>query len=173
MNCSLFSSSAPTYLTEELVSTVAHNCHGKRKRLAAKEITSRQKKKPCELSSTGNAGQSPPSCTVSVPSSSAASSISSAAVPSSSAGVSGKAIESFSAYHKLTGHQWYDEIEYYNYKNPVFSMNTGHFTQVVWKSTTKLGCGVATKSGKTYVVARYYPPGNYNNQYRQNVMREK
>ena len=29
-----------------LKSTVAHNCHSKRKRLAAKEITSRQKKKP-------------------------------------------------------------------------------------------------------------------------------
>ncbi|KAL9981246.1 hypothetical protein ACROYT_G009921 [Oculina patagonica] len=68
---------------------------------------------------------------------------------------------------------WYDEIKYYNYNNPGFSMKTGHFTQVVWRSTTKLGCGVKSNNGKTYVVARYYPPGNYNNQYRQNVMWRK
>ncbi|XP_020602919.1 uncharacterized protein LOC110041939 [Orbicella faveolata] len=68
-----------------------------------------------ELSSTGNAGQSPPSCTV--PSSSAASSFSSAAVHfsnaialSSSACVSGKAIKSFSAYREWKGHQWKEHV---------------------------------------------------------------
>lgn len=37
----------------------------------------------------------------------------------------------------------------------------GHYTQAVWKSTTKVGMASATdSSGRTYVVARYSPPGN-------------
>merc|ERR1711933_426058 len=39
--------------------------------------------------------------------------------------------------------QWYNEIKDYNWSNAVFAMNTGHFTQVVWKSSTQLGIGVA------------------------------
>jgi len=38
---------------------------------------------------------------------------------------------------------------------------TGHFTQQIWKSTTKMGCGKASSSnGKTYVACNYDPPGN-------------
>jgi hypothetical protein len=38
----------------------------------------------------------------------------------------------------------------------------GHYTQVVWPTTTKFGMGQATGSnGWTYVVARYSPQGNY------------
>ncbi|KAL0939578.1 pathogenesis-related protein [Colletotrichum truncatum] len=41
-------------------------------------------------------------------------------------------------------------------------MGFGHYTQAVWKSTTKVGMAFATDSkGATYVVARYSPPGNY------------
>ncbi|KAH7121651.1 CAP domain-containing protein [Dactylonectria macrodidyma] len=41
-------------------------------------------------------------------------------------------------------------------------MNFGHYTQVVWGSTTKLGMATATGSnGEVYVVARYTLPGNY------------
>ena len=38
----------------------------------------------------------------------------------------------------------------YDYGNPGFKGGTGHFTQVVWKSSTKLGIGVArnTMNGK-------------------------
>ncbi|KAK7422176.1 hypothetical protein QQZ08_009644 [Neonectria magnoliae] len=37
----------------------------------------------------------------------------------------------------------------------------GHYTQIVWSSTTKVGMAIATGSnGYTYVVARYSPPGN-------------
>ena len=45
--------------------------------------------------------------------------------------------------------------------------------QVVWKSTRQLGVGIATiKRGfwtKTYVVARYTPPGNYWGRFKQEV----
>ncbi|KPM45214.1 hypothetical protein AK830_g1354 [Neonectria ditissima] len=37
----------------------------------------------------------------------------------------------------------------------------GHYTQIVWKSSTKVGMAVASGNGQTYVVARYSPAGNY------------
>ncbi|KAG0169760.1 hypothetical protein DFQ30_003266 [Apophysomyces sp. BC1015] len=39
---------------------------------------------------------------------------------------------------------WYSEVKDYDYSNPGFSGKTGHFTQLVWKSTTEIGCGVKT-----------------------------
>ena len=78
---------------------------------------------------------------------------------------------------------WYCEVDDYK-KNPgVFSSNVGHFTQVsalkstrlrrkkvfraplqvVWKSTERVGFGIATgRDGTTRVVANYAPGGNFN-----------
>jgi hypothetical protein len=36
----------------------------------------------------------------------------------------------------------------------------GHFTQVVWKSTQKVGCAVARDARREVWVCNYYPPGN-------------
>jgi uncharacterized protein YkwD len=47
--------------------------------------------------------------------------------------------------------------------------NAGHYTQVVWKSTTHVGVGVARNGNKTVVVANYHPPGNWQGQFRNNV----
>lgn len=74
---------------------------------------------------------------------------------------------------------WYSEIQDYDYNNPVFSDSTGHFTQVVWKSTTKVGCGAApgpaTIEGKkydgVYVVCQYSPAGNGEGQFADNVLK--
>ena len=48
----------------------------------------------------------------------------------------------------------------------------GHFTQVVWKTSKKLGIAKARspKSGKTIVVANYEPAGNWVGQYKENVL---
>ncbi|CAF1421635.1 unnamed protein product [Adineta ricciae] len=66
---------------------------------------------------------------------------------------------------------WYDEIKNYDYSNPGFAMNTGHFTQVVWKDTNKLGIGVVfVPDRKIIVVGRYSPPGNVPDQFTENVL---
>ena len=36
----------------------------------------------------------------------------------------------------------------------------GHYTQMVWNSTTEIGCGYATNDRSTYFVCRYSPAGN-------------
>ena len=58
--------------------------------------------------------------------------------------------------------QWYDEVEWYDYNNPeVSSHETGHFTQVVWASTTEVGCGIARCDRSGVVVCQYRPSGGY------------
>lgn len=68
---------------------------------------------------------------------------------------------------------WYRKIESYNWNNPYYSS----FSQVVWKSTTDMGTGIATDGKRTIVVTAYSPPGNIlgeNGKYfAENVSRKK
>lgn len=85
--------------------------------------------------------------------------------------------------HRDAFQDWYSEVRNYpDYNNPVFvsqgSGVNGHFTQVVWKDSRQLGCGVATckmeaevtRNGQTVKqlidgtqwVCRYLPAGNNN-----------
>ncbi|XP_060743217.1 Golgi-associated plant pathogenesis-related protein 1 [Tachysurus vachellii] len=72
-----------------------------------------------------------------------------------------------SAPKKLTGDEpvdnWYSEIKDYNFSNPGFASNTGHFTQVVWKSSKEVGVGLATDGKTVFVVGQYEPAGNISN----------
>uniref|UniRef100_A0A3P9CQT9 SCP domain-containing protein n=1 Tax=Maylandia zebra TaxID=106582 RepID=A0A3P9CQT9_9CICH len=47
-----------------------------------------------------------------------------------------------------------------------------HFTQVVWKSSTQLGVGIATDGNTVFVVGQYRPAGNITNAgyYQKNVL---
>ena len=69
---------------------------------------------------------------------------------------------------------WYSEIEKYNFTDPGFTLDTAHFTQIIWKETTKIGCGASVESdGVTYkVVCNYYKAGNIVNStfYEENVL---
>lgn len=67
---------------------------------------------------------------------------------------------------------WYDEISDYDYSNPGFSEEAGHFTQLVWKSSTQVGCGVKTcdNAWGDYVVCSYSPAGNVIGDFDSNVM---
>ncbi|KAF4524070.1 hypothetical protein B566_EDAN013018, partial [Ephemera danica] len=64
---------------------------------------------------------------------------------------------------------WYDEVKNYNHSYPVFGMNTGHFTQVVWKSTTEMGIAIMKAGNGVFVVANYSPHGNMQGQFQANV----
>ena len=67
---------------------------------------------------------------------------------------------------------WYDEIKNYDFSNPGFASNTGHFTQVIWKKSSEIGLGMAkSESGKTYFVAHYLPAGNILGEFDKNVIK--
>ncbi|KAL5254582.1 hypothetical protein ACHWQZ_G014133 [Mnemiopsis leidyi] len=70
---------------------------------------------------------------------------------------------------------WYDEVKKYSYIFPGFSKKTGHFTQVVWKDTTKVGMAIAKDSEKAFVCANYAPQGNVlaRSEFKKNVKRKK
>ncbi|KAG0222428.1 CAP domain-containing protein [Mortierella sp. GBAus27b] len=71
---------------------------------------------------------------------------------------------------------WYDEEKKYDYNQPGFSGDTGHFTQVVWKGTKSVGCAkkFCAESNWNIYVCEYDPPGNMvddgNKSFRQNVL---
>lgn len=71
---------------------------------------------------------------------------------------------------------WLSEFPYYDYagNSCASGQQCGHYTQIVWRGTQELGCGIANCStgspfgasfpNWTIVVCNYSPPGNYNGQ---------
>lgn len=57
---------------------------------------------------------------------------------------------------------WYDEISKYDYSNPGYSGPTGHFTQLIWKDTTQVGCYEVkcNNEWRQYTICEYSPRGN-------------
>jgi uncharacterized protein YkwD len=53
---------------------------------------------------------------------------------------------------------WFSEMN--NYHGQTDAPTAGHYTQVVWNSTTSVGCGTATNATWDFLVCRYNPPGN-------------
>lgn len=68
---------------------------------------------------------------------------------------------------------WYDEVDLYDYQSGKFSAATGHFTQLVWKSTKRVGCAKAISRGSSgagvYLVCNYDEPGNFLGEFQANV----
>lgn len=74
---------------------------------------------------------------------------------------------------------WWEEFKLYR-KGMDFTEQTGHYTQVAWKATRKIGCGVAlcpaaqlglggTFKQARFVVCEYFPPGNVIGSFRGQV----
>jgi len=80
--------------------------------------------------------------------------------------------------------QWYNEVgECTNFpgctETGAFTSGTGHFTALVWKGVTKIGCAVSnTKatsgrfSGYYFYVCRYWPAPNMRGQFTTNVFKK-
>ncbi|CAF4716134.1 unnamed protein product, partial [Rotaria sp. Silwood2] len=68
---------------------------------------------------------------------------------------------------------WYAEVALYDYNKPGYNKSIGHFSQIVWKDTERLGVGYATarEGRKMFVVAQYGPPGNYDFEFSTCVLR--
>lgn len=66
---------------------------------------------------------------------------------------------------------WGAERTKFDFNNGGFSMNTGHFTQVVWKDATKVGCGITKCSNGvgSFIACEYQVFGNMGGQFRKQV----
>jgi pathogenesis-related protein 1 len=63
---------------------------------------------------------------------------------------------------------WVKENQYYNYATNTCAAGRvcGHYTQVVWRSSTAIGCARVdcVNNAGVFIVCSYNPPGNYNGQ---------
>lgn len=65
---------------------------------------------------------------------------------------------------------FYSEWSLYDYNKPGFSMQTGHWTQNIWRSTREIGVGIAKNTiGNLVVTVQFNPHGNVQGQYTYNV----
>ncbi len=73
--------------------------------------------------------------------------------------------------HEQQAAGWIDERRYYIHDRFPYVSTTGrwqdvgHYTQIIWRDTTRLGCGIATGGNRDYVVCRYSAPGNVSGQF--------
>ncbi|UBU13065.1 CAP family protein [Nonomuraea gerenzanensis] len=70
--------------------------------------------------------------------------------------------------------EWYGEVKYYDFNKAEFTPQSGHFTQLVWKASTKVGIGRVsgqTSEGlETYIVFVFEPRGNMKGSFAANVL---
>ncbi|GLH15865.1 Venom allergen 5 [Gryllus bimaculatus] len=64
---------------------------------------------------------------------------------------------------------WYNEMKDFEFGSEPRSLKSGHFTQVIWKGSRKLGIGRARDGGRVLIVANYDPRGNFIGQFSANV----
>jgi len=69
---------------------------------------------------------------------------------------------------------WYNEVSKYDFNNPGFVSGTGHFTCLVWKSSTRfaLGISINNQTQSAIITMNTAPPGNVQGQFEMNVLPE-
>lgn len=68
---------------------------------------------------------------------------------------------------------WGNERDKYDWDEPEFSKETGHFTQLVWVNTTDVGCGRRLCGERGwYLACEYWPRGNVAGQFKEEVGKE-
>jgi hypothetical protein len=67
---------------------------------------------------------------------------------------------------------WYNEISSYDFSNPGFSVETGHFTCLVWAASTNFAISISIDEDTTAadIVLNTSPPGNIDGEYETNVL---
>ena len=70
---------------------------------------------------------------------------------------------------------WYNEINNYKFGSNKYQSGTGHFTQMIWKETRRIGFGYlrSQNNNNIYFLALYYPPGNKLFEFKKNVINNK
>ncbi|KAM0430995.1 hypothetical protein ACHAPT_005629 [Fusarium lateritium] len=69
---------------------------------------------------------------------------------------------------------WGEERDNYDFDKGEFSKKTGHFTQLVWRDTTDVGCGRKLCGERGwYLVCEYWPRGNVIGRFTDQVYKEE
>lgn len=55
---------------------------------------------------------------------------------------------------------WASEARNYSYQTNSCQGRCGHYTQLIWRDTKRVGCGAASRDGTEVWVCNYDPPGN-------------
>jgi uncharacterized protein YkwD len=69
------------------------------------------------------------------------------------------------AYPEMIGHWIAERKDFVNGATPGFSRtgrweDVAHYTQIVWRDSTQVGCAMASSRSEDYLVCRYAPAGN-------------
>jgi pathogenesis-related protein 1 len=57
--------------------------------------------------------------------------------------------------------EWVSESQGYTYRTNTCNGDCGHYTQLVWRRTKKVGCAMAHNGQREIWVCSYDPPGNF------------
>lgn len=68
-------------------------------------------------------------------------------------------------YDEMVGHWVAEKKDFVNLPTPNFSRSgrwedVAHYTQIIWRGSTAMGCAMASSPTDDYLVCRYSPPGN-------------
>uniref|UniRef100_A0A0N5B296 SCP domain-containing protein n=1 Tax=Strongyloides papillosus TaxID=174720 RepID=A0A0N5B296_STREA len=72
-------------------------------------------------------------------------------------------------YVPITIYKWYREISMYDFKANVVIPQAEHFSILIWANTTRIGIGIARNEDDVYMVFKFYPEGNQNYRFKENV----